>query len=241
MTVGARCPGEPDNVIVLSNVRGGQPDASPPETAGPGESAHGVFQEGAVATGDFEGEEPGPLPTPEELPAALEAVLFAVGSPAPMSLFLRCFPGLDAESVEAALDELARKLDRGGRGLQLVEVAGGWQLRTRPALGHWVARARGARPFKLSRAALETLAVVAYRQPVTRAEVEEIRGVDAGGVLRSLLQKGMLRVTGRRDEPGRPLTYGTTERFLEVFGLRDLDDLPRLRDLEELGTPPQED
>jgi len=98
----------------------------------------------------------------------------------------------------------------------------------------YVAAMRGEKPLKLSKAALDTLAIVAYRQPVTRAEVEDLRGVDPGGILRMLAERGLICITGRKDEPGRPLLYGTTPDFLSMFGLRDLSDLPTLRDLREL-------
>jgi segregation and condensation protein B len=114
-------------------------------------------------------------------------------------------------------------------------VAGGYQLRTLPAYAPYVQAAQPERPLRLSQAALETLAVVAYRQPVTRAEVEHVRGVDAGAVLRSLLERRLLRIAGHREVPGRPLLYATSRRFLEVFGLARIEDLPTLRDLAELA------
>ncbi len=121
-----------------------------------------------------------------------------------------------------------------GRGVELREVAGGWQLRTAPDLGPWLARLEVPRPVRFSRAALETLALVAYRQPTTRAEVEEVRGVDCGGVLKVLLDRGLVRILGKKDVPGRPLLYGTSRKFLEVFGLAGLGELPSVRDLDEI-------
>ena len=115
-----------------------------------------------------------------------------------------------------------------------MEVAKGWQLRTDLRAARYVSSMRGEQPFKLSKAAVETLSIVAYRQPVTRAEVEDLRGVDPGGILRMLSERGLIAVTGRKDEPGRPLLYGTTPDFLSLFGLRDLSELPTLRDLREL-------
>ncbi|NOY26877.1 MAG: SMC-Scp complex subunit ScpB [Oligoflexia bacterium] len=129
---------------------------------------------------------------------------------------------------------LRNRYDARGGGIRLVQVAHGWQLRTDPRFGRWVAAMLGGKPTKLSRAALEVLAVVAYRQPVSKADVDDLRGVDSGGVLRMLVERGLVAVTGRRDEPGRPLIYGSSTDFLSMFGLRDLSDLPTLRDLQEL-------
>jgi segregation and condensation protein B len=113
-------------------------------------------------------------------------------------------------------------------------VAGGFQLRTLPEFSPYLRQIQKTRPLRLSPAALETLSVIAYRQPVTRAEVEHVRGVDAGPVVRSLLERGLIRIAGHREVPGRPMVYATTRRFLEVFGLGKLGDLPALRDLAEL-------
>lgn len=136
--------------------------------------------------------------------------------------------------IREALRRIQRRLRQEQRGWQLVEVARGWQLRTGVAFSRWVSAMRGGKPTRLSKAALETLAVVAYRQPVTRAEIEELRGVDVGGVLRALTDRDLVTVVGRRDDPGRPLVYGTTTTFLSLFGLRNLSDLPTLRDLRAL-------
>ena len=156
-------------------------------------------------------------------------------SPLPFEALRQLLGGVQPEVLRAALSTLRDGYLRRGAGIRLHEVAGGYQLRTAAQARPWVAAAQGARPFRLSKAAVETLSIVAYRQPVTRAEVEDVRGVDAGGILRSLLEKQLLVVTGRKDVLGRPLIYGTTPEFLELFGLRDLSDLPTLRDLRELG------
>jgi segregation and condensation protein B len=139
------------------------------------------------------------------------------------------------ERIEAGIEVLRERIARTGAGVRLQEVGDGWQLRTDPRLAQWVAAVRGGKPFRLSRAALETLAVVAFRQPVSKGVIDDIRGVDCGGILRSLLDRGLIRMTGRADEPGRPMTYGTTPTFLEVFGLRSLADLPTLKDLRQLA------
>jgi len=129
---------------------------------------------------------------------------------------------LEAEYAEAA------------RGFRIEEVAGGFQLRTLPELAPWLQRLRPQPPLRLSRAALETLAIIAYKQPVTRAELEHVRGVDVGAVVASLLERKLVRIAGHREVPGHPMLYATSRRFLEVFGLASLSDLPTLREIEEL-------
>ncbi len=165
---------------------------------------------------------------------AVEAVLFASPEPVPLARLEQVFApeGLSRADLVKALGALSEALE--DRGIELREVAGGYQLRTRPEMAPFLARLEVPRPVRFSRAALETLAIVAYRQPVTRAEVEEVRGVDCGGVLRSLLEKGLVRILGKKDVPGRPLLYGTTRKFLEVFGLSSLTELPSLKEIGEL-------
>lgn len=172
-----------------------------------------------------------PSPT---LLAALEALLFAVGTPVGIVALCDALDGADPGEVQDALAALEARYQGESHGLTLEAVAGGWQLRTQARFASTVLRLRGGKPQKLSPAALETLAVVAYRQPVTRPEVEEVRGVDAGGVLKVLLERGIVRVAGRRDEPGRPLEYATTDTFLTLFGLPGISALPTLREREEL-------
>jgi segregation and condensation protein B len=121
-----------------------------------------------------------------------------------------------------------------------VEVAEGFQFRTRPEFGEWVRKLKKAKTTALSQPSLETLAIVAYRQPVVRTDVERIRGVDSGGVLRTLLEKKLIKIIGKKDVPGKPIVYGTSKRFLEVFGLKDLSELPTLKDLDSLGPPSME-
>jgi segregation and condensation protein B len=120
-------------------------------------------------------------------------------------------------------------------GVRLVEVGGGWQLRTAPECADVVRRFLDAKPLRLSKAAMETLAVISYRQPVTKPDVDEIRGVDSGSAVKLLLDRNLVRVLGRKEEPGRPLLYGTTQPFLEFFGLGNLNDLPSLREYAELS------
>lgn len=120
------------------------------------------------------------------------------------------------------------------RGIGLIQVAGGFQFRTKPGLADWLKQLGIPKPTRLSGPALETLAIVAYRQPIVRSEVEKIRGVDSGAVLKTLLDRHLLRIIGRRDEPGQPLLYGTTKEFLEIFNLKALSELPTLKDIEDL-------
>lgn len=170
---------------------------------------------------------------PGDLMCALEALLFAAGEPATVTELTEALGLLDPGKVREALHELSQHYL--GRGIRLVKVSGGWQMRTDPRFADAVLRLRGGKPQKMSAAALESLAVIAYRQPVTRSEVDEIRGVSSGGVIKTLLEKGYLRVVGRREEPGRPLEYGTTPLFLEMFELDSLAGLPTLMEREELA------
>jgi segregation and condensation protein B len=162
----------------------------------------------------------------------LEAALFA----APRPLALDELAVLDAEASEddwrRALAELKEHYETDGHGIELVELAHGWQILTRPLYAEAIERAAfAARPNKLSAAALEVLAIIEYRQPVGRAEIEEIRGVSCGGVLRLLQERGLLEVAGRSEGLGRPILYATTPQFLELMGLADLADLPRTEEL----------
>jgi segregation and condensation protein B len=121
-----------------------------------------------------------------------------------------------------------------GRSFQLMEVGEGYQFRTKVEYAPWIRNLRKVKPTRLSQSALETLAIVAYRQPIVRAEIEHVRGVDSGWVLNSLLEKGLIKILGRKEVAGRPLVYGTSRRFLEVFGLRDLSGLPTMQELDAL-------
>lgn len=170
---------------------------------------------------------------PEDLTAAVEALLFAAGEPVNVAELADALGTVDPDAVREVLHALSQASV--GRGVRVLKVANGWQMRTDPRFADAILRLRGGRPLTMSRAALETLAVVAYRQPVTRSEVDEIRGVNAGGVLKTLLDKGWVRVAGRRDEPGRPLEYATTPLFLEMFELSGLNALPTLKEREELA------
>jgi segregation and condensation protein B len=158
----------------------------------------------------------------------LEAALFASARPITAEELRALDSDASPAAVSGALDEVREHYDVEGHGVELVEVAGGWQILTRAEYTEAIERAQlASRPQRLSAAALETLAIIAYRQPIGRAEVEEIRGVQGGSVLTSLLERGLIDVTGRGEGLGRPLLYGTTGVFLEHFALRHLEELPR--------------
>jgi segregation and condensation protein A len=169
------------------------------------------------------------------LKSAIEALLFLSQRPVALTRLQEILSEAPPADVEAALRELAVDRAGEGSGVELLEIAGGWQFRTKAENAPWIFKLNKARPVRLSRAALETLSIVAYRQPVTRPEVDEIRGVDSGPVLRNLLERNLVKILGKREEPGNPLIYGTTREFLEFFGLRNLADLPTLREYTELG------
>lgn len=162
----------------------------------------------------------------------LEAALFASPRPIPTEELAALDTEASPAAVQSALDELREHYDVDGHGVELVEQGGGYQILTRPEYTEAIERAQMAvRPQRLSGAALETLAIIAYRQPIGRADVAEIRGVDAGAILKSLLERGMIEVVGRGEGLGRPLLYGTTALFLEQFALRHLEELPRVDEL----------
>ena len=163
-----------------------------------------------------------------------EAIILAAPEPIPLARLARLVH-CKQSVVKALVGELNGAYVEHGRSFEICEVAGGFQIRTLPEFAAALQNVQTSRPLRLSPAALETLAIVAYRQPVTRAEVEHVRGVDAGAVMRSLLERNLVRISGHREVPGRPMLYGTTNRFLTVLGLASLDDLPTLRDLAELA------
>jgi segregation and condensation protein B len=182
---------------------------------------------------------------------ALEAVLFLAREPLSTRKLAKLAKLADGTEARTLLIKLAGRYDHGGgnhsggdqsgdhqgRALQLVEVAGGFQLLTRPQLAPWISRLHGdAQEVRLSAPALETLSVVAYQQPVVRAEIEAIRGVQCGEILRVLMERDLLRIVGRADELGRPFLYGTTKKFLQIFGLKRLDQLPKIGQIESIAS-----
>jgi len=189
-------------------------------------------------------EEVAPPPIPDAMPSAelravVEALIFASPEPITPKTLYKLLANESKDDVSAAVNEL--RLEYVNRpGLQMVEVAGGYQITTRPELHEWVRRLFHERSTqKLSVAALESLAVISYRQPVTALEVTEIRGVNASGVLSTLLERNLIKIVGRKNVVGRPFMYGTTKEFLIRFGLKDLGDLPRIEDMADaLGFDP---
>ena len=174
------------------------------------------------------------------LKGILEALLFVTAEPIPVTRFLALLGAVTKQDVDLALASLAQDYEQEGRGLQLAEVAGGYRIVTKAEFAPWLKRLEKVKsPSKLSRSALESLAIIAYKQPIGRAEVEQIRGVETSGVIRTLLERKLVRIVGRKEEPGRPIMYGTTKFFLEHFGLRDLSQLPPLREFKELGESEQ--
>ncbi len=174
------------------------------------------------------------------LKGILEALLFVTAEPIPVTRFLALLGAVTKQDVDLALASLAQDYEQEGRGLQLAEVAGGYRIVTKAEFAPWLKRLEKVKsPSKLSRSALESLAIIAYKQPIVRAEVEQIRGVETSGVIRTLLERKLVRIVGRKEEPGRPIMYGTTKFFLEHFGLRDLSQLPPLREFKELGESEQ--
>jgi segregation and condensation protein B len=162
----------------------------------------------------------------------LEAALFASARPIPLDELAALDPEASPAALSAALDEVREHYDTEGHGVELVEIGEGWQILTRAEYTEAIERAQlASRPQRLSAAALETLAIIAYRQPIGRAEIEEIRGVAVGSILKSLHERGLIDVVGRAEGLGRPLLYGTTPNFLEQFALRHLEELPRADEL----------
>jgi segregation and condensation protein B len=176
----------------------------------------------------------------EELKRIVEALLFASPDPLSVRRIKSVVPGLETDQVIETLNDLKADYEEDTRSFQIVEIGGGYQLTTKPDYALWVGKlveSRGKQ--RLSRAALETLAIIAYKQPVLRATLEGIRGVNVDGVLRTLMERDLVRIVGRADGPGRPLLFGTTRDFLMQFGLNKLDDLPGIEEIEELvaGAP----
>ncbi len=175
------------------------------------------------------------------LSAIVESMIFASDSPLSLDRLCDLLQEYERDAIRTVLKELLSFYETRAGGFMLVEVAGGWQFRTVPDLQQYVVRIVKAKTVKFSPSALETLAIVAYRQPVTRTEIEYLRGVDCGGVLKTLLEKKLIRIMGKKDIPGRPLIYGTSKEFLEVFSLKDLKGLPTLKEIQALGeTAPYE-
>ncbi|MFQ5900882.1 MAG: SMC-Scp complex subunit ScpB [Thermodesulfobacteriota bacterium] len=165
----------------------------------------------------------------------IEALLFASPHPLTIDGIARIIQDCNKGEIREAINGLMEEYVSPDRGVCLEEVAEGYQLRTRPEYTEWIRRLEGISHPKLSKAALETLAVIAYKQPIIKADIEGVRGVDTGGVLKTLLEKRLIKIIGRKEMPGRPIVYGTTKEFLELFSLKDLSSLPTLKDIDRDG------
>ncbi|GJL65659.1 MAG: hypothetical protein NPIRA05_06300 [Nitrospirales bacterium] len=173
-----------------------------------------------------------------EIKGILEAVLFVSHDPVTVDKLASVLEGIPKSKIVETLRDLQADYECEGRGLCLSEVAGGFLLATRPDCGTYIRRlSKTKSTSKLSPSALEALAIVSYKQPITRLDIEKIRGVETSGVLRTLLDQKLVRIVGRQDVPGRPILYGTSKQFLQRFGLRDLRDLPPLKEIQDLGHP----
>ncbi len=173
----------------------------------------------------------------EELRSIIESLLFVAEGPLTIQRLGEVLEDVDKDDIRTAMQEIQVELENNRRGVRLVEVAGGYQLRTAKVNADWVKKLLGGRPARMGRATLETLAIIAYRQPITRAEIEAIRGVDVDGVINTLLDRSLIRAVARKDVPGRPFLYGTTLEFLQLFNLKDLTHLPTLKEMEEITLP----
>ena len=173
----------------------------------------------------------------QEAKGIIEALLFAAEKSVSVEQIKEVLEEVDSKSIQGLIKNLQDEHESQGRSFQIVEVAGGFRMSTRPQFGSWLKKFYKMRHReKLTAASLETLSIVAYKQPVIRAEIEAVRGVDVAGVLHSLLEKRLIRVMGRKMVPGHPLIYGTTDEFLEHFGLRALSELPKMEELKEART-----
>ncbi len=172
----------------------------------------------------------------QELKGIIESLLYISKEPLTVDKVTTVLAGPPKVVVNNAIQALQRDYAQEGRGLHIVEIAGGFSMTTRPDCASWITRFQKVKASaKVSRSAMETLAIIAYKQPIVRNDIEQIRGVETSGVLRTLLDQKLIRMVGRKDVPGRPIMYGTSKMFLQRFGLRDLRDLPPLREFKDLG------
>lgn len=187
----------------------------------------------AVMEGEV-GQSQSPAISPEEVRPILECLLFASTEPLSIKQLGKIIPSADAKTLRRVILDLQVEYDQQGRGLQIIEVAGGYQMATHRRFASYILQLnRNKKRSPLSTPALETLAIIAYKQPIIRAEIEAIRGVDSSGVIHSLVELNLVKIVGTKETPGRPPMYGTTEEFLKVFGLKRLSDLPSIRELRE--------
>jgi segregation and condensation protein B len=175
----------------------------------------------------------------EEFKPIVDALIFASDTPLGIQKIKQIIEEVSRKQVSAKdireiIEEINRDNKAQQRGFYLQEVAGGYQFRTRPNYASWIKKLKKSKLFRLTQSTMETLAIIAYKQPITRAETEKIRGVDSGGIIKNLLEKNIIKVMGRKNIPGRPFLLGTTKKFLETFGLEKLSDMPSLKELENL-------
>ena len=172
-----------------------------------------------------------------EIKPILESLFFVLDSPIRLETLVEILPESNKEAILEGIRQIQIEYEDVSKGIELTEIAGGYQFRTKPVWAGWINRLKKTKAVKLSQAALETLAIIAYRQPIIRPAIEEIRGVDSGSVLHTLLEKGLIKMMGRKDLPGRPIVYGTTKVFLELFSLNTLSDLPTLKEIQPPPAP----
>ncbi|MGD9286559.1 MAG: SMC-Scp complex subunit ScpB [Desulfobacterales bacterium] len=171
----------------------------------------------------------------EDIKYIIESLLFVADEPLTTDRLKKILIQVEKAEIRQAMAELTAEYEARGGGFYLDEVAGGFQIRTRPKYTDWIKKLIQPKPLRLSRPALETLVIIAYKQPIIRSDIEHLRGVDCGGVIRVLLERKLIRVLGRKEIAGRPLIYATTKRFLEIFDLKNLRDLPTPKEIEELA------
>lgn len=176
----------------------------------------------------------------EDIKNIIESLLFVAEDSLTIDIIKKVLDSTDSNVIRNVLNELSSEYEARKGGFFLREVAGGYQIRTRPEYSQWIRRLLRPKPLRLSNATLETLAIIAYKQPVIRSDIEHLRGVDCGGILRMLLERKLIRVVGRKEIPGRPMVYMTTKKFLELFELKDIKDLPSPKEIEELGNSSSE-
>ena len=176
----------------------------------------------------------------QDIKYIIESLLFVADEPLTVDRLKKILDPAESGDIREAMAELTAEYESRGGGFYLDEVAGGYQIRTRPQYTDWIKKLIQPKPLRLSKAALETLVIIAYKQPIIRSDIEHLRGVDCGGVIRMLLERKLIRVLGRREIAGRPLIYATTKRFLEIFDLKNLRDLPTPKEIEELAAATNE-
>lgn len=175
----------------------------------------------------------------KSLKMIIEALLYAAEKPLSAKEIRTVLPDAKVSDIAGALEVLRNEYESLERSFTIREVANGYQFRSRSEYAPYIMKMLQKSPSRLSKAAMETLAIIAYKQPILRHEIERFRGVDVGGILRTLLEKGLVKIMGRKDLPGRPLIYGTSKRFLEVFDLKNISDLPKLKEIGALGSDEQ--